>query len=223
MRTLALLALAACAAAPLAGCGDGTDLEPARDPDKKAAAGGAFPAGWMGRVDRASQQLSDVKFVAMGEGFHVTAGPHAIYWNPANTATGDYTVRATFSQTKASEHPEGYGLILGGRDLDQPTQDYLYFLVRQDGQHLIKHRAGNDVHTLQDWTAHPAVQAIDATGKATNDLQVAAGRDSVRFLVNGTQVAALSRASGLNTDGIYGLRVNHNLDVQVDDFGVTKR
>ena len=220
MRTLSL-ALALATAVPLAAGAQAR--KPDADPDKKAAGGGSFPAGWMGRVDRPNQKLEDVKFVSMGRGFHVTAGPHAIYWNPANTATGDYTVRATFSQTKASAHPEGYGLILGGRNLDQPTQDYLYFIVRQDGQYLIKHRAGNDVHTLQNWTAHPAVKAIDAAGKATNDLQVAVGRDSVKFLVNGTQVTALARPSYMNTDGIYGLRVNHNLDVHVDNFGVTKK
>ena len=40
----------------------------------------------------------DDKVVSMGPGFHVTSGPAAVYWNPANTASGNYTVSGTFSQ-----------------------------------------------------------------------------------------------------------------------------
>jgi hypothetical protein len=201
------------------------------DPDKVVAGGGISAPGWMGRVDpqaaAAGRTINEAKFVTMGPGFHVTAGPAAIYWNPVNTATGNYTATATFSQGKASAHPEGYGLLLAGHNLDQASQSYLYFLVRQDGKFLINHRADDKtVHKIVDWTANPAVKAIDASGKAVNALSVIVGPDAVSFRVNGTEVQSIPRTtldSGgdhSGTTGVVGLRVNHNLDVHVSDFGV---
>jgi hypothetical protein len=84
---------------------------------------------------------------------------------------------------------------------------------------MIRHRAGAEVHTLQDWTPHPAVQSADSTGQATNVLRVSAAPDSVRFAVNGTQVAALP--AGVRTTGLVGLRVNHNLDVHIGALKIT--
>jgi hypothetical protein len=50
---------------------------------------------------------------------------------------------------------------------------------------------------------------------------VRVGADSVRLDANGTQLLALPRVPGLKTDGIVGLRVNHQLDVHVDGLKVT--
>ncbi|HEX8392865.1 MAG TPA: hypothetical protein VF665_10955 [Longimicrobium sp.] len=179
----------------------------------------AMPAGWTARLDRANANVADMMFMQMGGGYHVVTGPAAILYNPATTATGAYTARGTFRQNKLSAHPEAYGLILGGRNLTADNQDYLYFLVRQDGQFTIKHRAGSETHTLMDWTENAAVAKPDAQGRATNALSVASTPTHIRFLVNGTQVAEFARPSA-NTDGVVGLRINHNLDVMVTDFAV---
>jgi len=204
------------------------------DPDKIVADGGVRVAGWTGRIDpRAAAQgrkITEAKFVSMGSGIHVTAGPAAIYWNPENSPSGNYTVKATFNQTKASAHPEGYGLIIGGKDLESPNQSYAYFLVRQDGKFIINHRANDStVHKIVDWTANPAVKAIDESGKASNTLAVDVDATQVHFLVNGTEVHTLPRSvidSGPDhsgTKGVAGIRVNHNLDVHIDGFGVTPK
>jgi hypothetical protein len=204
------------------------------DPDKLVSDGGVKVPGWTGRLDPrpASQgrKITEAKFVAMGPGIHVTAGPAAIYWNPANAVEGgNYTVGATFSQTKASTHPEAYGIFLGGQNLEAPNQSYLYFVVRQDGKYLINHRADDStVHKIVDWTAHDAVKAMDANGKATNKLEIVVGANDLSFRVNGTEVKSLPRATvdaggqHSGTKGIAGIRVNHNLDVHIDGFGVTK-
>ncbi len=202
------------------------------DPDKVIADGGIKVPGWTGRLDpraaASGRTLADTKFIGMGDGFHITAGPAATYWNPANTARGNYTVQATFTQTKASTHPEGYGVFMGGTNLEAPNQSYGYFLVRQDGKFLINHRASDTViHKMVDWTAHPAIKAIDASGKATNSLAIVLDTDKVSFRVNGTEVHTLPRAvadpGGPNsgTAGIAGIRVNHNLDVHISGFAVT--
>ena len=211
------LSLLALAAAPLSA------QVKEKDPDHKVA-GGSLPAGWTGRTDRDGAQLADAKFVASGAGFHVTSGPAAIYWRNGDNITGPYVATATFTQLKAPSHPEAYGLVFMGKRLASPQQDYAYVLVRGDGKVMVKHRAGNDVHTILDWTANAAAKKQDANGKATNTLTVDASRpDSVRMFVNGAPIAAIPNAHLGSTNGIVGLRVNHNLDVQVDRFSITPK
>lgn len=182
---------------------------------------GEFPEGWHGRVDRESQQLTDVNFMTMGDAFHIITGAHVILWHEDGSATGAYRTSASFRQTRAPEHLDGFGLIVGGRDLDGPGQDYLYFLVRHDGSYMIRHRAGTEVHTLAEWTEHDAVERAGAETAASNELAIESRPDEVRFLVNGEVVHTLARAPMLNTDGIVGLRLGHNIDVHVEDLAVT--
>ncbi len=215
-RPLASLALLALAAAPLMAQQPGAH----HDPDVSAG-GGALPAGWSGRTDRAESKLSDAKFVAMGSGHHVTSGPAAIYWSDKDAVTGPYTATATFRQTTKPSHPEGYGLFVMGKRLTGPDVSYAYFLVRGDGKFLVNHRAGSDVHKIIEWTESAAVHKEDARGSATNTLTVDASRpDSLRLLVNGTQVAAIEGSHLGSMDGQVGLRVNHNLDVHVSALSV---
>lgn len=185
--------------------------------DHGAAHATGIPAGWEVRLDRPNS-TAPIHFMSMNGHLHAILGPAGIFYQPTATATGAYTARGTFTLNKPSEHPEAFGLFLGGRNLQEANQDYLYFLVRQDGHFMVKHRAGNETHTLIDWTANPAVRQPGADGKATNTLAVESHAQGVRFLVNGTEVGTLPR--GVNTSGVYGLRLNHNLDVMVRDFGV---
>ncbi|WP_456427955.1 hypothetical protein [Rhodocaloribacter sp.] len=191
------------------------------DPDEAVEGGGTIPEGWQVRTDRGAS-MDNVRFMKMERGYHVVLGPAAIFYRPEMTASGAYTVHATFTQNKAPRHPEAYGLIVGGKNLDGDSQDYLYFLVRQNGEYLIKHRAGSETHTLTEWTAHEAIHKADDAGKASNVLAIRSEPDRVRFLVNGAEVAAIDRVPMLDTDGVAGFRVNHNLDVTITDFGVEK-
>jgi hypothetical protein len=186
----------------------------------QAQGAGRFPAGWQGRVDRATQDIADVQFMRMGAGFHAVTGPHVILWNPANTASGQYRASATFSQSRAPERLEGYGLLVGGQRLDRPDQDYLYFLIRHDGRFMVRHRAGDEVHTLADWTESPAIRQASATSGADNTIAIESLANRVNFVVNGTTVFSLERAPMLNTDGIAGFRVGHHLDVRMRDFAI---
>lgn len=182
--------------------------------------GGGLPAGWQGRVDRAGQDLADVRFMQHGGGFHVITGPHVILWNAANTANGAYRASVTYTQSRAPDRLEGYGLLVGGRDLDAPAQDYLYFLIRHDGRYMIRHRAGDEVHTLAEWTPADAIRTPGAEGGASNTLTIEAGANRVRFLINDAEVQAFDRVPMLNTDGIVGFRIGHHLDVMIDRHGV---
>src|SRR6185295_18351295 len=106
------------------------------DEDKKVV-GGALPAGWAARTDKDAP--NNIKFVKMGEGWHATTGSAAVLYRDADKASGNYHVSAAFTQSKAN-YPEGYGLVIGGSNLSEPSQKYTYFLVREDGNFLMKRR-----------------------------------------------------------------------------------
>ncbi|MEO8259414.1 MAG: hypothetical protein ABI868_18850 [Acidobacteriota bacterium] len=187
------------------------------------------PQGWKVRADR-STSASDpdasgaIKFMAMGNGFHAITPQAAVFWNPANTATGNYTLKGTFTQLKASSHTNYYGLVFGGEHLDTAEQTYLYFTVAQDGTWLIKRREG-DVNTKNvSQAANAAVKKLDATGKSVNALEVRVMADKVDFVVNGTVVHSAPK-TGLTakTDGLYGMRSNHALEVMAEGISVTKQ
>ncbi|HXF96778.1 MAG TPA: hypothetical protein VNI61_11825 [Gemmatimonadales bacterium] len=198
------------------------------DPDRPVTGGGTLPAGWRAQTDwnlRANQapSLENVKFAAMGNGYHATLGPAAIFWRDADTVSGDYHVVAAITQTRNPEHPEAYGILVGGRDLAGDGQAYTYFLVRAyDGKYSIRRRAGQKVRptALVEWTAHDAVMKADsATGRATNELAILVRGGRVSFLVNGREVHQTD-AKDVDTAGIVGYRVNHNLDVHLGPIGI---
>lgn len=206
------------------------------DPTHAVHGSGQLPAGWAirfdptrampGRPAPAAPQLTDVGFMAMGGGFHVQSGPAAIYYREAEPATGAYTLSATFVQSRSMGH-ESYGLVFGGSELQTPNQTYIYFIVRPaDGGVLINHRTSDAApRSLVAWAPHAAVnREAAAGGAATNQLSVRVTGDVVHFLVNGTEVQALTRAQlgGASTDGLVGVRINHNLDLMIEGFGVTR-
>lgn len=186
------------------------------------------PQGWKMRVDR-SQSASDpdgsgaIKFVTMGAGFHATNPQASVYWSPANTASGVYTLKGTFTLMKPSGHTNYYGLVFGGSGLEGADQSYLYFVVAQDGTWLIKSRHGAASPEVSAKTPSDAVKKPDASGQSVNALEVRIGADKVDFVVNGQVVHSEPKSGALaKTDGLYGIRVNHLLEVQVDGLGVSK-
>ncbi len=186
------------------------------------------PKGWRVRIDR-STEASDpdasgaIKFVTMGAGFHATNPQAAVFWNPANTASGAYTLKGTFTLMRPSGHVNYYGLVFGGSGLEGPQQSYLYFVVAQNGTWLIKSRNGSSTGTVAPYTPNDAIKMPDATGKSTNALEVRVGAAKVDFVVNGVVVHTEPKTGALaKTDGNYGIRDNHLLEVQIDGFGVSQ-
>ena len=193
------------------------------DPDRAVMGGGVLPEGWNARTER-NAPLTNVKFVIMGNGVHVTVGPAAIYWRAADTASGSYHTVASFTQTKAPTHPEAYGMIIGGQNLADSSQSYTYFLVRtkgDTGEFTIRRRAGYATRptAVVEWTANAAVRGADQAGAATNELSILVQGGKVSFMVNGKEVSS-ANAADVDTRGVVGLRVNHNLDVHIGPLGV---
>ena len=186
------------------------------------------PAGWKMRVDRSTSAsdpdgTGEIKFVTMGKGFHATNPAAAVYWNPANTATGNYTLKGTFTLVKPSGHANYYGLVFGGSGLEGAEQSYLYFVIAQNGMWLIKSRNGATTGEVAPKTASEAVKKPDASGSSTNALEVRVAADKIDYVVNGTVVHSTPKSGATaKTDGIYGIRINHQLEVHIEGLAVTK-
>ena len=230
MRTLwgmiALAALAACSTEKKdeARTDTGAMASPSTtanaDPDRSTG-GSGVPAGYVGRVDREGAKIEDAKYAANGNRWEVSTGPAHILYAAKDSASGNYTASATFDQLEAPAHPEAFGLFVGGKNLDQPSQSYTYFVVRGTGDFLVKQRDGGQTKDVMAWKASDAVPKQDASGKATYRLSVKVGADSVRFLVNDKAVGAVKKGA-VATDGVAGIRINHNLHVATGPVTITK-
>lgn len=182
------------------------------------------PDGWRVRVDRSENaqdpdDAPELKVVTVGTGMRVTGGPAGTFWNPAHTAAGNYTVKGNFTLLKPSGHRNYYGLIFGASALEGPNHSYVYFLVAQDGTYLIRRRTGATVSDVQASTPHAAVTRPDSAGRSVNALEVRVAGNTISYVVNGTVVHTTPKAGPTAvTDGLVGVRVNHQLDVQIDGF-----
>lgn len=203
------------------------------DPQNPAGEEQAVPDGWMWRLDSpdpdvevsADDSTADIFFVNMTPGWHITMGqPRAILYSPASTAEGNYSATAEIHLfDPGPRRNEGYGVFVGGQDLQGPNQQYLYFLLRRSGDFLVKVRDGDSTETIEGWTAHDAIVPYDesTSGTAMNTLTVTTTDDSISFMVNDTVVHMMDRGD-LPTDGVFGLRMNHAINVHVSDLSVTE-
>ena len=182
------------------------------------------PDGWMTRFDQADASEADLEsFVEMPPGWHITSGPAGIYWSPSNSAAGDFRAEMEVFLFDPHGRREAFGIFLGGRNLDGANQEYTYFLLRDGGQFILKRREGSEAPTLQGWTSHDSIREYADRGNEAsvrNLLAVEARGEEVRFYVNDSEVAVVSREDA-NVDGIFGFRVNHALNLHVSKLEVT--
>lgn len=190
------------------------------DPDNQTG-GGGVPAGYVGKVDRPDAKIADASYTASGSGWEVKTGPAHILYAAKDTGSGVYGATATIEQLAAPTHPEAFGIFIGGTNLDQPSQRYTYFLVRGGGEYLVKVRDGAQTRDVITWAASPNVPKADANGRASYKLTAHVAADTVHFLVNDKLVGAVPKGN-LPTNGVAGLRINHNLNVKTSGVSITK-
>ena len=209
----------------------------AQDASRPVAGGGISAAGWMGKIDKSEAdkgaKLEDSKLVTMGDGLHVTTGPQVVYWKPENTASGNYTVEATFSEREfmgLNDHPHPYGIVIAGNKMGTDEQTYLYcaaygagnFIVRGFGPAPFRMNGGRG--EMSD-----AVNKAAGKGQAvTNKIAIKVSADKVECIINDKVVGTYPKtdlvAAGklTSTDGIYGIRFGHNTDAHVAGLKMTK-
>ena len=210
----------------------------ANDEDsRKIAGGGIKVAGWQGKIDAkevtAGLTLNDASLVSEGGVLKVRTGPAVTYWNPANRATGDYTVKATFNEPQymnVNNHPHPYGIVIGGNDLGTANESYLYCAAYGNGNFIVR-GFGPAPFQLNG----PRGEANPAVNKAAGKLQpvsqqiaVSVKGNTITCAINGTVVGTYNKSDVVaagklkSTDGVYGVRFGHNTDATVTGLTVTK-
>ncbi len=198
----------------------------AQDADRKVTGGGITVQGWQGKIDAGAAKkgmtINDSKFAGEGGTLRLTIGPAASYWNPANTVKGDYSVKASFREAKPDTgHPHPYGIFIGGTNLDTDKQTMLYCVPYNDGTFLVRGFSGGTVFNVSKRGPHAAVNKPDADGSVTQEVGWNVKGDRAECVINGQVVAGFNKSeiTGAgkleSTDGVYGLRVSHNVDVTV--------
>jgi hypothetical protein len=204
---------------------------------RAVAGGGISVPGWMGKIDAneasRGQKLENSKLTAEGSALHVTTGPAVAYWKPANTASGNYTVKASFTEPKymnLNSHPHPYGIFIGGNEMGTDQQSYLYcaaygngsFIVRGFGPQSFKLNGG-------EGEANAAVHKAAGQGQpVTQEIAMSVKGDKVECAINGTTVATYDKSAVVgpgklkSTDGVYGIRFSHNTEGTVSGLTMTK-
>jgi hypothetical protein len=187
--------------------------------------GDAARSSYTVRLDSESSDPSLYRIVEDDDGIRVETGPAGIAYRDDDVVrAGDFLAEATFVLYGAPlGYREAYGIFVGGLDLEEPDQEYTYLLIRSTGDFLVKRRIGEVTETIIDWTPHDAVARVAADGDApSNTLAVEVVGPETRFVVNGVAVHT-APTTRVRPHGIAGVRVNHRLDVRVDDWTLDQR
>ena len=210
----------------------------AQDASRAVAGGGISVPGWQGKIDaqEASRgaKLENAKLAREGNGLHVTTGPAVVYWNPANTASGNYTVKATFNEAKYMElndHPHPYGIVIGGNDMGTDNQSYLYCAAYGNGTFIVRGfgPAPFQVNGRRGEANDAVKKAAGKGSPVTQEIAVSVKGDKVECAVNGTVVGSYDKSAVVgagklkSTDGVYGVRFGHNTEAIVTGLTMTKQ
>ncbi|MAO66559.1 MAG: hypothetical protein CL666_16330 [Balneola sp.] len=201
------------------------------DPNKPQGENLEVPEGWEVRLDRPSEEViigsnpdsSDIYFVNMTPGWHITTGPAGIFYHPANTASANYSISTELHLFDPGDrNREAFGLFWGGKDLQTEDQSYYYFLIRNTGEFLIKKRMGSETELIQEWTSSDVIKVFneDTEGSSVqNQMSVTVQEDRITFMINEEEVASIS-SEGMENEGVFGLRVNHSINLHVSDLAL---
>jgi hypothetical protein len=201
--------------------------------------GGIFAKGWQGKIDaqeeKAGQKLENARLSEKGNVLMVRTGPATTYWNPANRAMGNYTVKATFTESNymgLNDHPHPYGIVIGGNDLGTENQSYLYCSAYGNGTFIVRGMGPAPFTAQSTRKPEPNAAINKAAGKGssvTQEIAMSVNGDNVTCSINGTVVGTYKKADLVaagklkSTDGVYGIRFAHNTEATVTGLTVTKQ
>jgi len=209
----------------------------AQDESRAVAGGGINVQGWQGKIDAreaaSGQTLANAKLIEHGEALHVTTGPAVAYWHPSNTASGDYTVKATFREPKfmaLNDHPHPYGVFIGGNDMGTDQQSYLYCAAYGNGNFIVRGFGPEPFQVNgRRGEANAAVHKASGPGvEVTQEIALSVRGDKVECSINGQVVGSYNKADVIgagklkSTDGVYGIRFGHNTEAFVTGLTVTR-
>jgi len=208
----------------------------AQDAARAVSGGGISVPGWQGKIDASEAgrggKLEDSKLAKEGNNLHVTTGPAVAYWNPANKASGNYTVKATFTEAKymgLNDHPHPYGIVIGLNDAGTDNQTYLYCTAYGNGKFIVRGFGPAPFQLNGRGEANDAVHKAAGTGQpVSQEIAVSVKGGDVTCAINGTVVGTYKKADVVgagklkSTDGVYGIRFGHNTEATVSGLTMTK-
>ena len=208
----------------------------AQDAARAVSGGGISVPGWQGKIDPSEAgrggKLEDSKLAKEGNNLHVTTGPAVAYWNPANKASGNYTVKATFTEAKymgLNDHPHPYGIVIGLNDAGTDNQTYLYCTAYGNGKFIVRGFGPAPFQLNGRGEANDAVHKAAGQGQpVSQEIAVSVKGDEVTCSVNGTVVGTYKKSDVVgpgklkSTDGVYGIRFGHNTDAVVKGLTLVK-
>jgi hypothetical protein len=226
------LALLAVGLVPITNFSQGAQNETSRG----VTGGGISVPGWTGKIDAKEEAggmtLNSAKLAKEGEALHVTTGPAVTYWNPANKASGDYTVKATFKEPKymnLNDHPHPYGVVIAGNDLGTAQESYLYCAAYGNGKFIVRGFGPAPFQMNGRGTEDPAVNKAAGVGQpVTQEIALSVKGDKVECSINNKVVASYDKSALVtagklkSTDGVYGIRFAHNTEAFVTGLTVSK-
>ena len=201
--------------------------------------GGIFAKGWQGKIDaqeeKAGQVLNNARLAEKGGELSVRTGPATTYWNPANTATGNYTVSATFTEPaymNLMDHPHPYGIVIAGNGMGTADQSFIYCAAYGNGTFIVR-GMGPAPFTAQSTRkpeANAAVNKAAAKGSPVKqDIAMTVTADKIECAINGTVVGSYNKADLVgagklkSTDGVFGIRFAHNTEATVTGLKMVKK
>lgn len=212
-------------------------LAQANDESSRTIAGGGISVpGWQGKIDAKEtangMKLADAKLALSGKDMVVTTGPSVTYWNPANKATGNYTVKATFKEPQymnVNSHPHPYGIVIGGNDLGTDNESYLYCAAYGNGTFIVRGFGPASFQLNGRGAPDPAInKAAAKLSPVEQEIAVTVTSDKIECAINGKTVGSYDKATVVtagrlkSTDGVYGIRFGHNTDGIVTGLTMTK-
>ena len=206
------------------------------DTSRTVAGGGVSVSGWTGKIDAkeeaAGMTLNSAKVAKEGDAFHVITGPAVTYWNTANKAAGDYTVKATFKEPKfmnLNSHPHPYGIVIAGNDLGTDQQSYLYCAAYGTGNFIVRGFGPAPFQMNGRGAADPAANKAAGVGEpVTQEIAISVRGEKVECVINNKVVASYDKSALVtagklkSTDGVYGIRFAHNTEAIVTGLTITK-
>ncbi len=203
--------------------------------------GGIFVTGWQGKIDadqmsapNTPSKLEDSKLTKQGDVLMVETGPAVTYWNPANKASGDYTVKATFTEPhfmNRMTHPHPYGIVIAGNDMGTDQNTFLYCEAYGNGTFIVRGFGPAAFRVTAGGRGIPNDAVHKAAGKdqsVTQEIAMSVKGDTVSCSINGTVVGSYPKSDVVgpgklkSTDGIYGFRFAHNTEGSVTGLTLVK-